>query len=103
MVSREEIARAGAVKAAVDEALSLAALGMNPRAMTAYEAVGSGPTDTGGLEFIVIVEVRDEGELREAVDAGAETVRLMGMDETNARRLEKIGRELREDLKVERG
>lgn len=102
-VRREEIARAGAIKAAVEEALSLAALGMIPNAMTAYEAVGSTPTETEELEVIVIVEVRDEGELREAVDAGAQTVRLMGMDETKARRLQEIGRELREDLNVEIG
>ena len=103
MVRREEIARAGGIQAAVDEALSLAALRINAKAMTAYEAVGSTPTDSERVEVIVIVEVHDEGELREAVEAGAQTVRLMGMDETKARRLQEIGRELREDVNVERG
>ena len=103
MVRREEIARAGGIKAAVEEALSLAALGMVPTAMTAYEAVGSTPTDTEWIEVIVIVEVRDEGELREAVEAGAQTVRLMEADEAKARRLQEIGRNLREGLNVETG
>ena len=103
LVGREETARAGGIRAAVEEALSLAALEMIPKAMTAYEAVGSAPTDTEGIEVIVIVEVRNKAELREAVEAGAQTVRLIGMHEAQARRLQEIGHDLREDLNVETG
>jgi hypothetical protein len=103
LVTRAEIAAAGGVKAALDEALSLAALQVTPRAITAYEAVGMSPVDADGMAFTVIVEVENEAELREAVEAGAEAVRLMLVDATQARRLEGIGRELRGDLKVERG
>ena len=101
LVGRQEITRAGGIRAAVEEALSLAALGMIPNAMTAYEAVGTTPTETEELEVIVIVEVRNEEELREAVEAGAQTVRLMGMDEAKAGRLQAIGHDLREDLNIE--
>jgi hypothetical protein len=102
LVTRAQIAAAGGVKAVLDEALSLAALQMTPRAITAYEAVGMVPADADGMAFTVIVEVENEAELREAVEAGAEAVRLLIVDATEARRLEGVGRELRGDLKVER-
>jgi hypothetical protein len=101
VVGRNEIARAGGIKAALDEALSLAALRMTPRAITAYEAVGSAPTEEDGTVVIVQVVVRNEGELREAIGAGAEAVLIEGVSTGEARRLGEIARGLRGDCVVE--
>jgi len=102
VVTRSQIAAAGGVKAALEEALSLAALQMTPRAMTAYEAVGSAPTEEDGAGVMVQIEVQNEEELREAIGSGAETVLLVGVDGAEARRLEEIARGLREDLRIEK-
>jgi hypothetical protein len=101
VVGRKEIERAGGITAALDEALSLAALRMTPRAITAYEAVGSAPTEEDGAAIVVQIVVRDETELREAIGAGAEAVLLEGASEGEARRLGEIARGLRGDCVVE--
>jgi len=103
LVTHEEIARAGGVRAAVEEALSLAALRMTPRAMTVYEATGMAPTEADGAEISVQVAVRNEEELREAIAAGAEAVRLVGVSVEGGERLRMIARGLREDVKIEDG
>ena len=103
LVGKEEIALAGGIKAALDEAHSAASMKMTPRAITAYEAVGSAPSEEDGAGLIVQIVVGNEGELREAIEAGAEAVLLEGVSAEEGRRLEHIGQELRADLKVERG
>ena len=103
LVGKEEIARAGGIRAALEEALSLAALRMTPRAITAYEAVGSVPTEEDGTPVMVQIVVGNEEELREAIGAGAEAVLIEGVNAEEARRLMEIARGLRGDLKVERG
>jgi len=101
-VTREDVARSGGVRAAVEEALSLAALGMTPRAITAYEATGMAPTEEDGAGAFIKVEVETEEELREAVAAGAEAVALVKMNKEEARRLCELARRLRGDVKVEK-
>lgn len=101
VVTRGQIAAAGSIKAALDEAHSLASLQMTPRAMTAYEAVGSTPTEADGAELVVQLEVQTEEELREAIAAGAEAVLLGAMDLEEARRLMDIARGLHPDCIVE--
>jgi hypothetical protein len=101
VVGRKEIARAGGITAALGEALSLAAMRMTPRAITAYEAVGSAPAEEDGCAMVVQIVVRDEEELREAVGAGAEAVLLEGVSAEEAQRLGEIARELRGDCLVE--
>ena len=101
VVGRKEIAEAGGIKAALEEALSLAALRMTPRAMTAYEAVGSAPTEEDGVDLIVQIEVQNENELREAIGAGAEAVLVSGLSEDETRRLAEIAVGLRPDCMVE--
>ena len=103
IVGRKEIAMAGGLKAALDEAHSAASLRMKPRAITAYEAVGSAPTEEGGAGVMVQIVIGSEEELREAIGAGAEAVLIEGVSAEEARRLAEIARELREDLKVEIG
>src|SRR5215468_2222828 len=102
VVTRAQIAAAGGVKAALEEALSLAALQMTPRAMTVYEAVGSAPTEEDGAGVMVQIEVQNEEELREAIGSGAEAVLLVGVDGAEARRLEEIAGGLRGDLRIEK-
>jgi hypothetical protein len=101
LVGKEEIALAGGIKAALDEAHSFASMKMTPRAITAYEAVGSLPTEVDGAEMVVQISVGDEEELREAIGAGAEAVLLVGVSADEAQRLAKIARGLRADCVVE--
>ena len=101
LVTRGEIARAGGVQAAFEEALSLAGLGMTPRAMTAYEAVGMEETEADGAGIFVQVEVGSEAELREAIAAGAEAVLIVGVGVEEGERLRKIARGLRGDCLIE--
>jgi hypothetical protein len=101
LVGRAEIALAGGIKAALDEAHSAASLRMKPRALTAYEAVGSTPAEQDGAAVVVQIVVRDEVELREAIGGGAEAVLIEGVSAEEARRLGEIARGLRGDCVVE--
>ncbi len=89
------------MREAVEEALSLAGLRMTPRAISAYEAVGMEETEADGAGILVQVEVASEAELREAIGAGAEAVRLVGVGVEEAGRLTGIARGLRGDCLVE--
>ena len=102
VVTRDEIARAGGIQAALDEAHSTVSIAMTPRAITAYEAVGMAPGDADGAVFTVIVEVENEAELREAIEAGAEAVLIEGVNAEEWRRLAEIARRLRADCLVEK-
>ena len=101
LVGRAEIALAGGIKAALDEAHSSASMRMTPRAITAYEAVGSAPSEEDGAALMVQISVGNEEELREAIGAGAEAVLLDGVSAEEARRLAEIARGLRADCVVE--
>jgi hypothetical protein len=101
VVTREQIALAGGIKAALDEAHSEASMRMRPRAITAYEAVGSAPSEEDGVGLMVQILVGNEEELREAIGAGAEAVLLEGVSAEEARRLGEIARGLRGDCVVE--
>ncbi len=101
LVRREQIAAAGGIKAALDEAHSHASLQMTPHAMTAYEALGSAPTEAGVAGMLVQIEVRNEQELREALDAGVQGVLLVEMNGAETRRLAEIAWALRADCIVE--
>ena len=101
VVGRKEIERAGGIQAALEEAWSLAALRMTPRAITAYEAVGSAPTEEDGAGVVVLISVGNEAELRDAIGAGAEAVLIEGVSAEEGRRLGDIARGLREDCVVE--
>jgi hypothetical protein len=101
LVTRELIARAGGVRAAFEEALSLAGLRMTPRAITAYEAVGMNETEADGAGILVQIEVASEAELREAIGAGAAAVLIVGEGVKEVEHLTGIARRLREDCLVE--
>ena len=101
VVTRKEIALAGGITAALDEAHSAASMRMTPRAITAYEAAGGAPSEEDEAGLVVQIVVRDEEELREAIGAGAEAVLLDGVSAEEARRLGEIARGLRGDCVVE--
>lgn len=100
-MGRAEILRAGGIQAALDEANSAASIAMTPRALTAYEAVGSAPAEEDGAAVVVQIVVQDEEELREAIGAGAEAVLIEGVSIEEGQRLREIARELRADCLVE--
>ena len=101
-MGRAEILRAGGIQAALDEANSAASIAMTPRALTAYEAVGSAPAEEDGAAVVVQIVVQDEEELRKAIGAGAEAVLIEGVSIEEGQRLREIARELRADCLVEK-
>ena len=101
LLKENHIALAGGVNAALDQAHAYASSQMKPRAMTAYEAVGSAPSEAEASSLSIQIEVRDEKELREALEAGAESVLLDNMTPQEARRCLAIVRSVRAPCIVE--
>jgi nicotinate-nucleotide pyrophosphorylase (carboxylating) len=102
LIKENHIAIAGGMRAALDRAHAYTSLKMAaPRAASAYDAAGLGPQVTGPEPLSVQVEVRDEGELREALDAGADLVLLDNMTPDAARRCVQLARSLRRDCVIE--
>src|SRR5271157_449349 len=101
LLKENHIALAGGVKAAMDQAHAFASRRMKPRAMTAYEAVGTAPSPAESASLPIQIEVRNESELREALRAGAESVLLDNMTAEEARRCVEIVRGVRAECIVE--
>src|SRR5579859_6168075 len=78
LLKENHIALAGGVKQALGQAHSYTALHARPAAMTAYEETEP-PSRTLGMPLPVQIEVRDLQELRQAVEAGADSVLLDNM------------------------
>jgi nicotinate-nucleotide pyrophosphorylase (carboxylating) len=98
LLKENHIALAGGVKAALDQAHAYASSQMNLQEITAYEAVGR-PRSNASLP--IQIEVRDEKELREAIEAGAESVLLDNMTPEVAAYCVKLARILRPHCIVE--
>jgi nicotinate-nucleotide pyrophosphorylase (carboxylating) len=102
LIKENHVAIAGGVKAALDRAHAYTSLKMAaPRATSAYEAASSGPEMSGRGPLPVQIEVRNEAELREALEAGAEAVLLDNMIPEEARRCVELARGLRRDCVIE--
>jgi len=101
LLKENHIALAGGVKAALDQAHSYVASRMKLRSMTAYEAVGTAPSEAEASSLSIQIEVRNESELQEALSAGAEAVLLDNMSPEQARRCVVIVRATRPDCIVE--
>lgn len=102
LIKENHIAIAGGVKAALDRAHAYTSLKMAaPRASSAYDAAGLGPEMVGPGPLSVQIEVRNEAELREALDAGAESVLLDNMTPEEAKRCVALARSLRRDCVIE--
>ncbi len=101
LLKENHIALAGGVKAALGQAHAYASSQMKPRAMTAYEAAGSEPSAAEASSLSIQIEVRNEKELREALEAGAESVLLDNTTPEEARRCVEIVRGIRAACIVE--
>jgi nicotinate-nucleotide pyrophosphorylase (carboxylating) len=102
LIKENHIAIAGGVKAALDKAHAYASLKMPaPRTASAYDAAGLDPEVVGPGALSVQIEVRDERELREALEAGAEAVLLDNMTPEEAKRCVQLARSLRRDCMIE--
>jgi nicotinate-nucleotide pyrophosphorylase (carboxylating) len=74
---------------------------MRPQEMNAYESIAAPRGNAANVSLPIQIEVRDEGELREAVRAGAESVLLDNMTPATAAGCVKLARSLRPDVIVE--
>ena len=102
LLKENHIALAGGIKAALDKAHTYASPKVPPpRAASAYDAAGLDPEVAGPGPLSVQIEVRDERELREALEAGAESVLLDNMTPARATECVKIARGLRSDCVIE--
>jgi nicotinate-nucleotide pyrophosphorylase (carboxylating) len=102
LIKENHIAIAGGVKAALDRAHAFTSLKMAaPRTASAYDAVGLDPRAVGHVPLPVQIEVRNEEELREALDAGAEAILLDNMTPDAAKRCVELARSLRRDCVIE--
>jgi nicotinate-nucleotide pyrophosphorylase (carboxylating) len=101
LLKENHIALAGGVTAALGQAHAYASSRMNSREITAYEAF-AGPREAAATTALPIqIEVRDEQEMREALEAGAEAVLLDNMTPDAASRCVKLARSLRRECVVE--
>jgi nicotinate-nucleotide pyrophosphorylase (carboxylating) len=102
LIKENHIAIAGGVKAALDRAHAFTSLKMSaPQTASAYDAAGLDSKLAGAGPLSVQIEVRNEGELREALGAGAEAVLLDNMTPEAARRSVQLARNLRRDCVIE--
>jgi len=102
LIKENHIATAGGVKAALDRAHAYTSLKMPaPRTASAYDAAGLDPEVVGSGPLSVQIEVRNEAELREALEAGAESVLLDNMTPEAAKRCVALARRLRRDCVIE--
>src|SRR5712664_3368477 len=102
LLKENHIALAGGIKAALDKAHTYASPKVPPpRAASAYDAAGLDPEVAGPGPLSVQIEVRNESELREALEAGAESVLLDNVSVEGARRWVELARSLRSDCVIE--
>ena len=91
LLKENHIALAGGIRQALDQAHAYAASHGRSCAMTAYEEPGI-PQSARSAALPVQIEVRKEAELREALEAGAESVLLDNMTPVEAKRCVEIAR-----------
>jgi nicotinate-nucleotide pyrophosphorylase (carboxylating) len=101
LLKENHIALAGGVTAALGQAHAYASSRMNPQETTAYEATAGPRSASPDSSLPIQIEVRDEQELRDALEAGAEAVLLDNMAPDAARRCVQLARNLRRDCVVE--
>ena len=101
LLKENHIALAGGVRQALDKAHAYASSQITTQEMSAYEATGSLARKRASPSLPIQIEVRDERELREALEAGAEAVLLDNMTPEEARRCVTLARGVRRDCVVE--
>jgi len=102
LLKENHVALAGGIKQALDKAHTFTSPKVPaPRAASAYDAAGLDPEVVGPGPLAVQIEVRDQKELLEALEAGAEAVLLNNITPERATECVKIARGLREDCVIE--
>jgi len=101
LLKENHIALVGGVKQALDMAHAYASAQITTRAMSAYEATGLAQQERASTSLTIQIEVRDERELREALEAGAEAVLLDNMTPDAAQRCVELTRTVRKDCLIE--
>jgi nicotinate-nucleotide pyrophosphorylase (carboxylating) len=101
LLKENHIALAGGVTAALGQAHAYASSQIKPQDMTAYEATAGPRGASPGSSLPIQIEVRNERELRDALNAGAESVLLDNMTPDAARRCVQLARNLRRECVVE--
>ena len=102
LLKENHITVAGGIKAALDKAHTYTSPKVPaPRAASAYDAAGLDPEVVGPGPLPVQIEVRDQKELREALEAGAEAVLLDNMTPERAAECVKIARGIRRECVIE--
>jgi nicotinate-nucleotide pyrophosphorylase (carboxylating) len=95
LLKENHIAVAGGVCQALAQAHAFASLHARPREMSAYEATTPQRPSGDVPPLPVQIEVRNERELREALECGAESVLLDNMAPAEARRAVALARSVR--------
>jgi nicotinate-nucleotide pyrophosphorylase (carboxylating) len=101
VLTHAHIAAAGGIKPALDQAHSHTSRLMNPLAISAYEATGTMPAGIDTSSLPIQIEVRHEGELREAFSAGAESILLTDLPAHEIGELVKLARTIRRGCVIE--
>jgi nicotinate-nucleotide pyrophosphorylase (carboxylating) len=101
LLKENHIALAGGVRAALDKAHAYASTQVVQSEISAYEAAGSPASARHSISLPVQIEVKDELELREALEAGAESVLLDNLTPEGARSCVELARNLRSDCVIE--
>jgi nicotinate-nucleotide pyrophosphorylase (carboxylating) len=100
LLKENHISLAGGVQQALGQAHAYTALHARPAPMTAYEETEP-PSRTVGTPLPVQIEVRNLHELRQAVEAGADSVLLDNMSVAQAREAVELARNLRASVLIE--
>lgn len=102
LLKENHVALAGGITAALHKAHAYSSLlSPPPRAVSAYDAAGLDPEVVGPAPLPIQVEVRDENELRQALEALADSVLLDNMSVELATRCVELTRKLRPDCIIE--
>jgi nicotinate-nucleotide pyrophosphorylase (carboxylating) len=100
LLKENHIALAGGIRAALERAHAFASRRTAPAEISAYEAAGKHSKSTRS-PLPIQIEVRDQYELREALEAGAEAVLLDNMTPEAAQSCVVLARKIRPDCVVE--
>ncbi len=102
LLKENHIALAGGIKAALDKAHTYVSPKVPPpRTASAYDAAGLDPEVVGPGPLPVQIEVRNQKEMVEALEAGAEAVLLDNMTVERAAECVKVARKLRAECVLE--
>jgi nicotinate-nucleotide pyrophosphorylase (carboxylating) len=102
LLKENHVALAGGITATLHKAHTYTSLLCPPpRAVSAYDAAGLDPEVVGPGPLPIQIEVRDEHELRQALEAQADSVLLDNMSVEAASRCVELARQLRPECPIE--